>query len=227
MRRSEVNRTIRQAIAFAAEKGFPLPPFAAFTPAQWRSLGHEYDEIRDNKLGWDITDFGSGDFEREGLVMCTLRSGACRSNPAYFKRYAEKMMVVREGQLTPFHMHHEYIEDIINRGGGRLVVQLYNAAPDGTRLDTDVRVSSDGRNVMMPAGTKVVLGPGESISFPVHTYHAFWGEPGSGDILLTEIAMATPIPDDSIFLEPKKRFPPIEEDEEPEFLLISEYPPAP
>ena len=226
MKRSQINRIIEDAIDFAGRHRFPLPPFATFTTERWAGLGHEYDEIRDNKLGWDITDFGSGDFLREGLVMCTLRSGACRKSPAYFKRYSEKLMIVREGQLTPLHMHHEYIEDIINRGGGELCVQLYNASPEGERQETPVRISTDGRNYLAPAGTILTLAPGESISFDRHTYHCFWGKEGTGDILLCEIAMSTPIPDDSIFFEPKRRFPPVTEDEPARFLLSSEYPAA-
>lgn len=226
MRRSEINRIMQETIDFTKRQNFHFPPFAFYTPDQWKILGHEYDEIRDNRLGWDITDFGSGDFYREGLMMFTLRSGACRK-PEYFKRYAEKIMVVREGQLTPFHMHNEYIEDIINRGGGNLCVQLYNGSADGTRLDTDVRISRDGCNTMAPAGTVLVLMPGESISFDVRTYHAFWGQEGHGDVLLIEIAMSTELPDDNIFFEPKKRFPPIEEDVRPLHLLSSEYPDAP
>lgn len=35
----------------------------------------EYDEIRDNMLGWDITDFGLGDFEHTGFSLITLRNG--------------------------------------------------------------------------------------------------------------------------------------------------------
>lgn len=37
--------------------------------------GSEYDKIRDNMLGYDATDFGSGDFLRLGLFLFTLRNG--------------------------------------------------------------------------------------------------------------------------------------------------------
>ena len=89
-----------------------------------------------------------------------------------------------------------------------------------------MRISTDGRNYLAPAGTILTLAPGESISFDRHTYHCFWGKEGTGDILLCEIAMSTPIPDDSIFFEPKRRFPPVTEDEPARFLLSSEYPAA-
>ncbi len=223
MKRSEINRIMRETIAFANTQNFHFPPFAFFSPEKWKSLGHEYDEIRDNLLGWDITDFGSGNFGKEGLMMFTLRSGACR-NPRYFKRYAEKFMKVQEGQVTPLHMHNEYIEDIINRGGGELCVQLFNGTSDGSRLDTDVRISRDGYNIFAPSGTVITLKPGESISLDVRTYHTFWGKEGTGDVMLIEIAMSTTLPNDNLFYESKKRFPPIEEDEQPLYLLLSEYP---
>lgn len=35
--------------------------------AEWAEKGDEIREIRDNMLGWDITDFGQGDFEKTGL----------------------------------------------------------------------------------------------------------------------------------------------------------------
>ena len=36
------------------------PPFRHFTPEQQKSVGHEYDEVRDCMLGWDIPDYGLG-----------------------------------------------------------------------------------------------------------------------------------------------------------------------
>ena len=35
----------------------------------------------------------------------------------------------REEQVTPFHFHWNKMEDIINRGGGNLLIQLYNSTP--------------------------------------------------------------------------------------------------
>ena len=30
---------------------FKLPPFVYWTPEDWKSKGHDYDEVRDNMLG--------------------------------------------------------------------------------------------------------------------------------------------------------------------------------
>ena len=52
-------------------------------------------------------------------------------------------MHVREGQVTPMHYHPQKMEDIINRGGGNLIVTLHNR--DGDRLaDSPVQVTLDG-----------------------------------------------------------------------------------
>ena len=75
MKRSEINKIIKDAIAFLDEHKFLLPPFAYFTPEEWKEKNHEYDEIRNNVLGWDITDFGSGDFDKIGFSLITIRNG--------------------------------------------------------------------------------------------------------------------------------------------------------
>ena len=54
---------------------FKLPPFCHFTPEDWKEKGSEYDEIRDNMLGWDITDYGLGRFDEVGFSLITLRNG--------------------------------------------------------------------------------------------------------------------------------------------------------
>lgn len=89
MKRSEINKIIRDSAAFIDSFGFQLPPFAAWTPEDWSKKGHEYDEIRDNMLGWDITDLGHGDFEHIGLTLITIRNGN-QNNKKYEKPYAEK-----------------------------------------------------------------------------------------------------------------------------------------
>ncbi len=75
MKRSEINTILQNAKAFLAASQFHLPPFAAWSPADWQSRGSEASEIVERDLGWDITDFGSGDFDRCGLFLFTLRNG--------------------------------------------------------------------------------------------------------------------------------------------------------
>jgi D-lyxose ketol-isomerase len=215
---------MEEGVQFCRAMKFCLPPFAFWNRADWADKGLEYDEIRDNLLGWDITDFGSGAFERCGLLMFTIRNGSL-DNPAYRKPYAEKLLIVREGQLTPCHYHYQKMEDIINRGGGNLLVKVYNRAEDdGLDCTGDVQVSVDGRNHPVPAGTVLTLGPGESITLPTGMYHSFWGEPGKGTVLVGEVSKVNDDRVDNHFLEPVGRFPEIEEDAEPLYLMSNDYP---
>ena len=115
MKRSEINAIIKEFEAMLKEYHFALPPFLSFTPEEWAEKGHEYDEIRDNALGWDITDYGMGDFDKLGLSLITIRNGNTH-NPKYTKTYAEKIMYLRPGQVSPNHFHWNKMEDIINRG---------------------------------------------------------------------------------------------------------------
>jgi len=226
MKRSEINAIMRQAGEFLAGRQFYLPPFAWWTPEEWRAKGREVAEIVESQLGWDITDFGSGDFARRGLFLFTLRNG-CPANLTTMrgKLYAEKIMVVGEGQATPLHFHWQKMEDIINRGGGDLEVQLYNASPDGGELlASAVTVSCDGIQRTVQAGDVIRLGPGESVTLPPRLYHAFWGAPGRGTVLVGEVSRVNDDRTDNRFFEPVGRFPAIAEDEPPLHLLVTDYP---
>lgn len=221
MKRSELNQIIQEAISFIEGMNFKLPPFAYWTPEQWSTKGKEYSEIKDNMLGWDITDFGSGDYQKIGLLMFTVRNGNL-NDPKYVKPYAEKLLISDVGQVTPFHFHWNKMEDIINRGGGDLLVQVYNSTPDGAFSDTDVEIFMDGRHFTVPAGDIIRITPGESISIQCGMYHKFWAE--KGKTLLGEVSKVNDDRVDNRFYEKTGRFPDIEEDEPALFLLGNEYP---
>jgi hypothetical protein len=223
MKRSEINRTIRRADEFIRARGYYLPPFAYWTPNDWRAKGPEVREIVENHLGWDITDFGSGDISRAGLFLFTVRNGAPQNwQRKTGKLYAEKLLIAEENQVTPMHFHWAKMEDIINRGGGRMAIQLYNAAPGDTLASTPVSVSLDGVERSVPAGTVLRLEPGESITLPQRLYHSFWAE--GERTLIGEVSLVNDDLKDNRFLEPAGRFPAIEEDEAPLYLLCSDYP---
>ena len=226
MKRSGINALIRENEAFIAAHGFALPPFCGWSPEDWAHKGSECDEIRDNMLGWDVTDFGSGDYEKVGLFLITLRNGN-QKDPRYTKLYAEKLMVSMEGQVCPMHFHWYKQEDIINRGGGVLCMQLYNAAPDES-LDTvtPVTIVCDGVRRTLPAGAVLELAPGESCTLTQRMYHSFWAKPGCGRCLLGEVSQCNDDSADNRFYEPVGRFAAIEEDEPPYRLLCNEYPSA-
>ncbi|MCI9668231.1 MAG: D-lyxose/D-mannose family sugar isomerase [Oscillospiraceae bacterium] len=100
MKRSQINAVIKDFESKLAEFQFALPPFLSFTPEEWKTKGHEYDEIRDNALGWDVTDYGEGHFDTLGLSLITIRNGNT-ANKKYTKTYAEKIMMLTEAPLFP------------------------------------------------------------------------------------------------------------------------------
>ena len=222
MKRSFINTQITEAIALFEKFQFKLPPFATFTSGDWAKAGTEYDEIRKNMLGWDVTSFGREDFFETGLLLFTLRNGNLKTGDP--KPYAEKIMVVRENQVTPYHYHWHKMEDIINRGGGNLLITLYNADENDGFAQTDVTVRSDGRRYTIAAGGTVTLKPGESITLSPKQYHTFKGEPGCGTVLVGEVSQVNDDTADNRFYEPCGRFNDVEEDEPPKYLLGNEYP---
>lgn len=227
MKRSEINQYIKQAIEFFDKNNFKLPVWATATPEEWEKMAAtgNYTEIIENQLGWDITDFAKNDFLKEGLSLFTVRNGSQKQG-AGGKTYCEKIMISYVNQETPMHFHWNKMEDIINRGGGNILIRVYNSDENEDFDVTDVTVSCDGVEVTVPAGTQIRLTPGQSITIPQGLYHDFEVEKGSGNILLGEVSMCNDDECDNRFYEQMGRFPAIEEDEPPYRLLCTEYPVA-
>jgi D-lyxose ketol-isomerase len=222
MKRSKINDIMRDAVAFLHSRSFYLPPFAYWAPADWATKGEEVREIVDRELGWDITDFGSGDYPRVGLFMFVIRnSDPAETRAIPGKVYAEKVLICDPGQVTPMHFHWRKVEDIINRGGGDLVIQLYNSTLDEGLASSDVVVNMDGVRRVVKAGDAVRLRPGDSISLPNRLYHKFWGD--GQRVLVGEVSLANDDNVDNRFYETVGRFPDVEEDEPPLYLLCKDY----
>lgn len=227
MKRSEINRALKEMEQMLIKHCFHLPEFCSFTPDEWKTLGHEYDEIRDNMLGWDITDYGLGKFDEVGFSLITLRNGNLAKSDIYPKSYAEKLLYLKEGQYSPNHFHWNKMEDIINRGGGVLLIRVYNSTAD-EQIDreSDVTLHIDGVTRHVKAGTQIELRPGMSISIQPRLYHDFEVKPDSGAVLIGEVSQVNDDNCDNRFEPPVGRFPAIEEDEPPYRLLCNEYPVA-
>jgi D-lyxose ketol-isomerase len=222
MRRSEINRLIRNAEQLFLQHRIALPPFAAWTENDWTQNAHTCDELFACNLGWDITDFGHGDFQHKGLLLFTLRNG-CSNHPNYTKPYAEKIMISTEGQLTLMHCHQRKTEDIINRAGGRLTFELYNRLNERDLDDTPVTLQKDGQTVTVPAGGRLTLMPGQSLTLTPNIFHQFWAEKVFGDVIIGEVSSVNDDHNDNLFHQPQRRFPEIIEDAEPYRLLVSDY----
>lgn len=223
MKRSEINRILLEADEFIKNMGFALPPFAHFPAVKWESLGREWDEVRDNMLGWDVTDYGLGRFESVGLTLFTIRNGSL-TDPRYPKRYAEKLLISRPGQVCPNHFHFSKSEDIINRGGGTLAMRLWPSGPDGALGEGEAELSSDGCRLRVRAGDTLYLRPGQSVTLTPFLYHEFWAEEAL--CLIGEVSSVNDDNTDNRFYESMGRFPTVEEDEAPLWLLCTEYPEA-
>ena len=171
-------------------------------------------------LGWDVTDFGSGDFMKRGLFLFTIRNGNLTGTSK--KSYAEKIMIVRVDQETPMHFHRLKMEDIINRGGGDLVMQVYNSKENGEFDDSDVHLAMDGRQVTVKAGGTVILKPGQSVTLRPGQYHCW--KAVNDKVMLFEVSSTNDDNIDNRFHTAKGRFPTIEEDVAPEYLIFRDYP---
>ncbi|HWK67413.1 MAG TPA: D-lyxose/D-mannose family sugar isomerase [Rhizobiaceae bacterium] len=221
MKRSHVNEIIREGDSFIRSFGYIMPPFAYWSPAELSK--RRPSGIIDARLGWDITDYGVEKFDELGLFLFTVRNGRAED----LKRgsgmlYAEKIMISRKDQLSPMHRHNVKAEDIINRGGGKLVLELFMSHPDGSIDDrAEVRVPTDGVMRTLAPGALLKLDPGESVTLMPGVWHAFWAE--VSDVLIGEVSTVNDDLTDNIFREKIGRFSSIEEDEEPVHLLVSDY----
>lgn len=222
MKRSRINAIMAEADEFIRSFGFTLPPFAYWTPEQFRART-DAGRVIGARMGWDITDYGAGRFDQMGLFLFTLRNGQL----ADLQRgrgmcYAEKLLISRQDQLSPMHTHALKAEDIINRGGATLAVQLYGSDEAGNFDEaTGGTVFCDGIARSFVPGEVLRLAPGESVTLMPGDWHAFWGM--GGDVLIGEVSTVNDDLTDNIFREPIGRFATIEEDEAPLHLLVSDY----
>jgi D-lyxose ketol-isomerase len=224
IKRSEVNRIMREADEFIRSFGYILPPFAYWSPQEFKERKSEATMIIERNCGWDITDYGLGQFDKQGLFLFTVRNGDNRDlGKGSGMLYAEKAMISREDQYSPMHRHNIKAEDIINRGGGTLVIELYGDTGGRCDKSKGVTVYTDGIRRELPAGGHLKLAPGESVTLmPNEHWHAFWGE--GGDVFIGEVSTVNDDNTDNVFDDPRiARFGGIEEDEEPWHLLVSDY----
>lgn len=223
MKRSRINDIMAAADEMIRHYGFVLPPFACWTPAEFAERRVSARRVIEGRCGWDITDYGQGRFDEMGLFLFTLRNGLLSDlQRGGGMCYAEKLLISRQDQLSPMHTHVIKAEDIINRGGATLVVELYGSDDaGGFAWDRGGVVRCDGIERAYRPGDKLRLAPGESVTLMPGDWHAFWGE--GGDVLIGEVSTVNDDLTDNIFREPIGRFAEIEEDVAPTHLLVSDY----
>lgn len=223
MKRSEINRTIQWAKDLLEAHKIKLPMFGYWQMDDWFKNRDKISTIDAVMLGWDITDYGAGDFDRFGATLFTLRNGAL-SDKALGVPYAEKLIVLKDGQKLPNHYHASKTEDIINKAGGVLAIQLYQKNPDGTvDYESDVQVELDGVKHVYKAGEEIHVMPGCSITLRPYVYHRFWAKEGKGDLILGEVSSINDDKTDNYNADDIARFSTIEEDEAILHPLCNEY----
>lgn len=222
MKRSEIQAAIQWARQLLDKTGFALPMFADWSLQDWKDHRAEADTIIKTMRGWDVTTFGHDDFNQIGAVLFTIRNGLLDGSAGC--PYAEKLIMMKEGQVLPNHYHASKTEDIINRGGGVLVIKVYNSLPDGS-VDRvgDVPILMDGIASTVPAGTEVEITRGNSMTIYPGLYHLFTAKRGCGDLVVGEVSSINDDRTDNYFEDTRPRFVPVEEDVPVEIPLCNEY----
>ena len=224
MKRSFINEMQRWSLDLLNANNFKLPMFGYWTLDEWKENKELIERIKKTMLGWDITDFGGGDFDSVGAVLFTIRNGNVHEEGCGTP-YAEKVILMKQGQELPLHYHYNKTEDIINRGGGVLILEMYNSKPDGSvDEETDVQVYCDGMLTNLKAGEGIEILPGNSITLTPYIYHKFICKDGAGDLIVGEVSKINDDNTDNKFAqEAASRFSEIEEDETILYPLCNEY----
>jgi len=223
MKRSEINKAIDWAVDACRKLHCALPDFALWTPQQWKEKAADTEYMRKVGMGWDVTDYATGDFDHTGAVLLTIRNGEVK-HPESGRVFCEKYIAMKAGQNLPCHFHYYKTEDIINRAGGTLRVYAWNSKPESTGyekdMESDVHLFCDGQPVTIKAGGYVDVTVGNSISLTPYIYHSFSAIKEDGDLIVGEVSRVNDDANDNHF-NPTVNFSKIEEDETAKYQLCS------
>ena len=224
MKRSEINRAIDWSIALLNKNNISLPHFAYWDMEMWRSNKEKLDVIKQVMLGWDVTDYGCGRFDTLGSVLFTIRNGDVYDKTVGTP-YAEKLILLKDGQYLPTHFHYDKTEDIINRSGGLLSIRLYGTEGEDNSIDlnSDVSVYMDGIRHKVKPDDEMCIENGNGIKITPYMYHLFGAKAGFGDLIVGEVSSVNDDINDNHFSELTERYIEIEEDEPIKYPLCNEY----
>lgn len=223
MKRSQVNQKIVWAKELLEKNNIKLPPFGYWKMKDWTSGDKEIATIKKVMLGWDITDYGKDKFDELGAVLFTLRNGSL-TDSSIGTPYAEKLILLKDGQRLPIHYHASKTEDIINRAGGVLAIKLYNSLENGeVDHESMVIVDMDGVKHSVAPGEEIDILPGNSITLRPFMYHLFWAKAGCGDLVCGEVSSINDDNTDNYNAEDVSRFSTVVEDEPILHPLCNEY----
>ncbi len=224
MRRSNINNEIEIAIKNLDNHDFYLPSFGYWTLKEFQNKDLcKIENITKLMLGWDITDYGLDKFDQLGAVLFTMRNGI--KDQDIGTPYAEKLIMLKEGQRLPLHFHKDKKEDIINRFGGKLLIKLYNSIEDTKEVDynSNVAIYIDSIKYSVKPGEEIILKPGQGVTITPNLYHLFSAAKSYGDVVCGEVSSINDDLTDNYFAEEVSRFSNIIEDVEAKYILCNEY----
>ena len=213
MKRSEINQAIIEAKKMMENYSWVLPQWGYWSKEDYINEPSVSKYLKDHQMGWDVTDFGKGLFNEQGITLFCIRNGI--QGNAQDKPYAEKLLFMREGQEIPFHSHKVKLEDIINRGGGDLAIEFVMVNEHLKEKNKNINILVDGVQVEVEPNEPLILKRGQSVTVERNIYHKFYAVKGTGMVMAGEVSQVNDDNNDNYFLEPVGRFTQIEEDEQP------------
>ena len=212
MKRSDINAAISEAKDMIDKYSWVLPKWGYWSKEEYNNNPILKSYLKDHQMGWDVTDFGKGEFEKKGITLFCIRNGIQGNNDD--KPYAEKLLFMKEGQEIPFHSHKVKLEDIINRGGGELAIEFLEVDSNQIELNSKIDVLVDGEIVSIAPREPLILKRGQSVTVERNIYHRFYSVEGSGMVMAGEVSQVNDDNKDNYFLESVGRFSLVDEDEE-------------
>ena len=211
MKRSEINKAIVNAKKMMEEYLWVLPQWGYWSKAEYLEQPITSKYLKEHQMGWDVTDFGKGVFNEQGITLFCIRNGI--QGNVNDKPYAEKLLFMQEGQVIPFHSHKIKLEDIINRGGGDLAIEFVEVDEKDQELSNKITVLVDGEKIRLDPHEPLILKRGQSVTVDRNIFHRFYAVKGSGMVMAGEGSQVNDDNNDNYFLEPIGRFSEIQEDE--------------
>ena len=213
MKRSEINQAIMEAKKMMEEYLWILPQWGYWSKDDYSKQPVTSQYLKEHQMGWDVTDFGKGVFNEQGITLFCIRNGI--QGNINDKPYAEKLLFMQEGQVIPFHSHKIKLEDIINRGGGDLAIEFVEVDEKDQELSNKITVLVDGERIHLDPHEPLILKRGQSVTVDRNIFHRFYAVKGSGMVMAGEVSQVNDDNNDNYFLEPIGRFSEIQEDEPP------------
>ncbi len=224
MKRSQINNLIDRALNSFTATTFICRHGRSGTPTNGKPWVKKQTKLESTVWdGWSAI-LAAMISTKKDFCYLSCAMGFCKTTVLKQRSSTLKMFVVQPEQVTPWHFHWMKTEDLINRGGGRLEVELAWAADDEKSFDErEVRVQVDGITKIIPSGGKLILEPGESVTLPPKLCHQFCGHKGDKTVLAGEISSLNDDTKDNCFMGKTVDRTPIIEDEAPRYSLTGEY----